>query len=185
MYGIKINKLPLHQRKGNTMIVKPFDIKNFNVYDIVKVYVERKYKLDITETIGTKKLKDGDEPITLKIEETFEIANNPNTCSRSTSNYELIPELVEIAKELYEIKKEATIAEFEKLNNKLDFIYEDDKKWAKTKENFKYMLYCECNSVMYQILSRISSSRSMENLALKQRVVIWDRENIPEKPTCN
>ena len=34
MYGIKINKLPLHQKKGNTMIVKPFDIKNFNVYDI-------------------------------------------------------------------------------------------------------------------------------------------------------
>ena len=167
------------------MIVKPFDIKNLNLADIVKLYVEKKYKLDITETIGMLKYNDSEKIITINVRETFKIENNPSNFGYGTEDFELNPELIEVAKELYELKKEATIAEFEKLNNKLDFIYEDDKKWAKTKENFKYMLYCECNSVMYQILSRISTSRSMENLALKQRVVIWDRENIPEKPTCN
>ena len=167
------------------MIVKPFDIKNFNVYDIVKVYVERKYKLDITETIGILKHNDSDKIITINVIETFSIDNNPSSFIYETKEVELIPELVEIAKELYELKKEATIAEFEKLQKKLDFIYKDDKKWDKTKTNFKDMLYCECNSTMYQILNKILTSRSMEGVALRQRATIWDRQNVPEKPTCN
>ena len=167
------------------MIVKPFDIKNLNLADIVKLYVEKKYKFDITETIGMLKYNDSEKIITINVRETFKIENNPSNFSFGTKEFELNPELIEIAKELYELKKEATIAKFDKLQNKLDFIYEDDKKWAKTKANFKDMLYCECNSVMYQILSKISTSRSIENVNLKQRVTIWDRQNIPEKPTCN
>ena len=140
---------------------------------------------DITENIGTLKSNDTEKSIVLNVKETFKIENNPSNYGYGTKEFELNPELIEIAKELYEIKKEITIAEFEKLQKKLDFIYEDDKKWAKTKANFKHMLYCECNSTMRQILSKISASRSMESVALRQRATIWDRQNVPEKPTCN
>ena len=167
------------------MIVKPFDIKNLNLADIVKLYVEKKYKLDITETIGMLKYNDSEKTITINVRETFKIENNPSNFISETKEVELNPELIEIAKELYELKKEATIAEFDKLKNKLDFINEDDKKWAKTKANFKDMLYCECNSVMYQIINKILTSRSMKSVALRQRATIWYRQNVPEKPTCN
>ena len=167
------------------MIVKPFDIKNINLADIVKLYVEKKYKFDITETIRMLKYNDNEKIITINVRETFKIENNPYNFSYGTKEIELNPELIEIAKELYELKKEATISKFEKLQKKLDFIYKDDEKWNKTKANFKDMLYCECNSVMYQIINKILTSRSMEGVALRQRAITWNRQNIPEKPTCN